>query len=608
MTALATYAREAEVRFGLLWLAAAGTAVGAALLELGWVLAVALAVAYVADARLYAGHEQRVVAWLATREMGPVDRALFRESVALLGWLQSTEPSAGVVTLAALSITLVQASHAGYRLMSARNQRKRRGRLGWRGLLVDGRTEGPEVLPPTLPAIGSVVGSRVALLVDAPIVAGLALSWLMGSQTPVVVGAVLVGLGAAFVAWRVLARRRLIAHLPSAEQENERLLGALVEHSPRVAVYFSGGLETTYQLDAWLETIDRLRQPAVIFLRERHHLESLQRTTTPVVVLPRARDVEAFQLPTIGLALYPTTVNKNNHMIRLRGIRHVFINHGDGDKSVTYSPLHRVFDEIWVAGQAACDRYLMRGEGVRPNQLVTVGRPQLAHIRRADQHPSSSNRCTVLYAPTWEGNFDEVDYSSVALMGELIVRTLLDPALDVRVLFKAHPATGTRLGRAAQARRAIERQIRDAGGDHRIVGTEPDSLYHAFNDADVLIADISSVVADFLASRKPYLVTNPLGASEADYHAEFPSTVGGGIVGPDAATLRAALADARGPDSLRERREELATYFLGAPVEDPIEHFVSEVDRALDRALDRAPALVPSGNAGDDENDREEEW
>jgi hypothetical protein len=602
MTALASHARRAEAWFGLVWLVGSVVAVVAALWGWGCILVVALVATYVGDAYLYAAPELGVVGWLGRREMAAAERALFREAVALLGWLQIAEPGGVVVALATAAIAVVHATHAGHRLMSLRNRRQRRGRLSWRNLDVDGRLEGPEVLPPTLPVVGPVSGARVALAVDLGVVGGMAVSWLVGSDVPAVAGAGAVLVGAALVTGRVLARTRLIDRLPTPQVENDRLLAALAAHAPQVAVYFSGGPDTTYQLNVWLETIDRIHQPAVIYLRERHHLDELLPTSTPVVVLPRARDVEAFQLGSIRVALYPTTVNKNNHMIRLRGIRHIFINHGDGDKSVTYSPLHRVFDEIWVAGRAACDRYLTRGEGIRAEQLVTVGRPQLAHIRRPGAKAEGARR-TVLYAPTWEGNFDGVDYSSVARMGELIARTLLDPALDVRLLFKAHPATGTRLGRAAEARQTIERLIREAGGDHAVVGNAPDALYTAFNDSDVLVADISSVVADFLASRKPYLVTNPLGITQAAFHAEFPSASGGGIVTGDADDLRGAVRDALGADSLRQRREELATYFLGAPVDDPVEHFV----RQLDSALGRAPAVVLAEDDVDDERE-EEDW
>ena len=190
----------------------------------------------------------------------------------------------------------------------------------------------------------------------------------------------------------------------------------------------------------------------------------------------------------------------------------------------------------------------------------------------------------MLYAPTWEGNFDGVDYSSVAPMGERIIDTLLASDVPVRVLFKAHPATGTRLPGAAAAREAIEHRLRASGGRHEVVGTAPDALYTAFNEADLLIADISSVVADFLASRKPYLVTNPRDLDVGEYHRDFPSTAAAGLISRDCSNLASALADAVGADTNRDRREELATYFLGAPVADPIEHFAVEVDRACERA------------------------
>ncbi len=102
----------------------------------------------------------------------------------------------------------------------------------------------------------------------------------------------------------------------------------------------------------------------------------------------------------------------------------------------------------------------------------------------------------------------------------------------------------------------------------------------------MLVADISSVVADFLASRKPYLVTNPKDVPIAQFHQEFPSTAGGGVVGRDPATVLAAIEDAAGPDTLRRRRLELATYFLGAPVQDPVAHFTAEVTRAIGRSDD----------------------
>ncbi|GAA2867842.1 hypothetical protein GCM10020220_066530 [Nonomuraea rubra] len=56
-------------------------------------------------------------------------------------------------------------------------------------------------------------------------------------------------------------------------------------------------------------------------------------------------------------------------------------------------------------------------------------------------------------------------------------------------------------------------------------------LYDCFNDCDLLISDISSVVADFLASEKPYAVTNVAGLPERAFHERYPSTEAGGAAG-----------------------------------------------------------------------------
>ena len=585
----AAHLRRLESWAAGLWALSAVVAVVAALVGWGLVLGVALLVLVVSDAMLYAGEDPQFPRWLDRHEMGAVDRALFREGIALLGWALATRPSPWTVVTAVTAVFVVHGTHVAFRALTAPFARMDRARLAWRGLHVDGRTEARAPLKPPLPSPRpQPAGSQVVLQLDLLVIVGLWVSWASMSTIPVRVMLVGVILCAAAVAWQVLARYRLVRSLPLPEEDNARLFEALVDHAPAVAVYFSGGRGTTYQLNVWVETIDRLTSPAVIFVREGHHLDEMLPTSTPVVVLPRARDVEAFCVPSIRVVLYPTTVIKNNHMIRLPGLRHVFINHGDGDKSVTYSPLHRVFDEIWVAGQAGCDRYLNRGEGIRADQLHRVGRPQLAHIERlADRHSLSR---TVLYAPTWEGNFSGVDYSSVATMGERIVDVLTAPDLGLTVLFKAHPATGTRLGQAAAARAAIEARLSAPRSPHRVVGTAPDALYRAFNEADVLVADISSVVADYLASRKPYLVTNPRGADPASFHADFPSTSAGALIRPDCDGLAQAIRDALGEDRFRERRAELATYFLGQPVVDPIAHFVDEVERALDRTPPRLTA------------------
>ena len=97
-----------------------------------------------------------------------------------------------------------------------------------------------------------------------------------------------------------------------------------------------------------------------------------------------------------------------------------------------------------------------------------------------------------------------------------------------------------------------------------ITGPRP-TLYECFNQSDMLISDISSVVSDFIATGKPYMVTNPVGLADDDFRAKFPSAAAAYLIGPDCAGLAdiGALAAGNGDDPLAEDRRKLRCYLLG---------------------------------------------
>lgn len=71
-------------------------------------------------------------------------------------------------------------------------------------------------------------------------------------------------------------------------------------------------------------------------------------------------------------------------------------------------------------------------------------------------------------------------------------------------------------------------------------------LYELFDRADLLVADVSGVVPDFLASGKPYVLVDGEDLPPEEFRRRTPSAAGACVVGPGAAGLPAALADARG--------------------------------------------------------------
>jgi hypothetical protein len=453
-------------------------------------------------------------------------------------------------------------------------------------------------------------------------------------DVPVIAGALLgaapwglaVAYALALAAVAYLARELLRNPRPG-DRAFEVLNARVAELRPEVVLYFSGSPDSAYQVNMWLSTLDGLGRRALVLLRERAMVPLLGRTATPVVCVPNAPDLVKLDLSTVRCALYPANVGKNLHLLRVPGIRSAFINHGDSDKPASFNPFAKAYDEVWVAGPAGRRRYLETRSGVRDEDIVEVGRPQLAPIDTSGVTPEAV--FTVLYAPTWEGWSADLAHSSVATMGPRIVRALLDQP-GLRLLYKPHPLTGTRDPLATERHREIVAMIERAGGaerapkparppsrpgdeaqlsrdgcrvmpaddedawdraywaaaaTHRIITGPRPLLYDCFNHADLLITDISSVAGDFIVSGKPYAVTNSGGLDPEEFRREYPTAAEAAyLVSPGCEELPEILAEARGegPDAMAARRRELRRDLLGEDGPDPAKRFGEAVTALID--------------------------
>src|SRR5262249_13787494 len=133
---------------------------------------------------------------------------------------------------------------------------------------------------------------------------------------------------------------------------------------------------------------------------------------------------------------YVAHTTKNLHLLREPGLKHVFVGHGDSDKVSSINPFGKAYDELWVAGPAARERWADAEVGVRDEAVREVGRPQLEVVERVDRRVVGDRPLTVLYAPTWEGWTDEDFGSSVVSMGPLLVEGLLAAEPAVRIVYK----------------------------------------------------------------------------------------------------------------------------------------------------------------------------
>jgi hypothetical protein len=360
---------------------------------------------------------------------------------------------------------------------------------------------------------------------------------------------------------------------------------------PEVMLYHSGEPESAYQVNMWLGTVDRLERSTIIVLRERASMQLLGPTTTPVVCIPGSVDFMTFAMPDVRVAMYTANVGKTIHMLREPGVQHVFIGHGDSDKSASSNPFSKVYTEIWVAGEAGRDRYRRANVGIHDEDIMEVGRPQLDGIEQfTGELPAE---VTVLYAPTWEGWTNDPAHTSVVRTGPALIERLV--ALPgVRVVYKPHPLTGSVSKAAVTAdermRATIARAKARAGSAAHTVAVGPSpTLYECFNDAHILVADISSVLTDFIESQKPYVVPNLTGLSDDDFRAAFPSVSGAYLLDPAAEQIGAILDLIRGDDPLAGDRRTLKRYLLGPDEPSAQERFAAAVDAAYDRAVALCP-------------------
>ncbi|MBO0656969.1 hypothetical protein J1792_30795 [Streptomyces triculaminicus] len=414
----------------------------------------------------------------------------------------------------------------------------------------------------------------------------------------------------------------------------------LADYKPTVGMYFSGGTTSAYQANMWLSTLAELDGNPVIVLRERFMMQKIEATDVPIICIPKVVHLMALETSSLKMMLHPANSGKTSQVLRMPSIKHSFINHGESDKLSSCNPYSKAYDEIWVAGPAARDRYQLADIGVEDKDVVEVGRPQLAPITPYSGAPTGTYT-TVLYAPTWEGWDGNPGNTSVILAGENIVRALLaDPG--VRLLYKPHPMTGSVDPRAGRADERIQALIREANThrsgprpgaeaaaelarrtaeldelttstfrdsadevermllqgtpekgraatveaataaweaaywaslpewEHQIITTARPALFNCFNESDLLISDVSSVVSDYLVSEKPYAVANTSGMSEEEFRANFPTVSAATILTPEAGEVAGLLAAVRDPalDGLAEARAELKVQLLG-PADPP---------------------------------------
>jgi hypothetical protein len=354
--------------------------------------------------------------------------------------------------------------------------------------------------------------------------------------------------------WRTAHRDELAA-----------LTRAIEAHRPVFLLYFSAPPGSEYQARMWLPYLAELGEPFLVVTPEAHNLAPLSaHTGAPVVAYDTFEALDAIMVPSLRAAFYVNNGMQNTHCVRFTRLTHVQLYHGDSDKAVTASPVNQLYDRVFVAGQAAVDRFAAHGVQIAPERFRIVGRPQAAQLEVVEAPISQVRNPVVLYAPTWVGAHADVNYCSLPV-AERIVEALL--ARGATVILRPHPYSERHRESAATLRRLEQLLARDGqkyGRPHRFgqAATVERDLFACMNESDAMICDVSSVASEYLYTGKPFAITDMTGQG-ADFPREFPVARAAYVLDGDTSNLREVLEDLLERDPLRATRHQLRTYYLG---------------------------------------------
>ena len=391
----------------------------------------------------------------------------------------------------------------------------------------------------------------------------------------------------------------------SVDSDND-LYAAVEAYDPKFVLYYGVPSGSAYQVGMWIDYLERIGERFIVVLRRTSAFREITRLTdAPVVVRTNIWQLDDVITPTMTAAFYVNNSAPNVHLVRYPHMTHVQLLHGDSDKASSFNPVTALYDKIFVAGQAAIDRYANNGVHIPAEKFTIVGRPQVETVEQQGQHNIPVN--TVLYAPTWEGHYADTNYGSLPV-GPDIVRELLSRGMTV--IFRPHPFSYRNPEARENIReihRLLEADTQATGRPHlyRAPAEKDLDAFGCFNAADAMISDVSSVVPDFLYSGKPYgLVT--MTSTVDEFERAFPLARSAYVITKDLTNLEAALAELLVTDSKADQRKSTREYYLGpfAP-ENYADAFVDAARHVVN--VERKPVAAYDAHVEEEEGqDRDE--
>jgi hypothetical protein len=145
------------------------------------------------------------------------------------------------------------------------------------------------------------------------------------------------------------------------------------------------------------------------------------------------------RMPNLKAVFYPANNGVNMQAIRNNNLTHVFLGHGDSNKASSANKVFRLYDEVWVAGQAHLDRFKRVPGDYSALKFKVVGQPWMKDWLNALPDYAVEERTAWGYFPTWRGYYKNTNYSSLDLAKGIADAALECLSKDSIGFLKLHP-------------------------------------------------------------------------------------------------------------------------------------------------------------------------
>ncbi len=269
-----------------------------------------------------------------------------------------------------------------------------------------------------------------------------------------------------------------------------------------VVLYFSGGINSYYQITQWAKPLYELNKTnKVLFLitdsevynkvKKEHSFKAYHAQTFTNLI-------EFYEKNSFPVILYINNSLRNFQSLRYQKAYHIHLNHGESEKESMHSNQSKGYDYVFTVGQRGIDRYKENLLNFDEDKYISVGRPQLDFIEKIKLKKKKDQK-VILYAPTWEATHNTMNYTSVKKYGLKLVKKLLNDDKYI-VIYKPHSALGTRNPEIAKYNKDIKKLIKKNTNAYDMEDKDINSIYTAI---DFAFFDNSSVMIDYLHTLKP---------------------------------------------------------------------------------------------------------